>query len=310
MRIVYMGSPDFAVPPLKILLDSPYRVAGVVTQPDRQKGRGYSLAPTPVKETAVAYGLPLLQCAKVNLPENIAKIAAWQPDIIVVVAFGQLLKKELLQLPPLGVINIHASLLPAYRGAAPIHWAVIRGEKKTGVTTMYIDEGMDTGNIILQREVPIGPDDDTGTLHDILSREGAELLLRTLEAIEAGKAPSVVQDNALASYAPLLKKEDEVLDWSGSSRNLHDHIRGMVPWPVAYTLLNGKRLKVWRSAFREGGKHDKPGQVLEIAKDGIWVACGEGELMIKELQAEGKKPMAAAEMARGNNFLAPGVRLG
>jgi len=310
MRIVYMGSPDFAVPPLKILMDSPYQVAGVVTQPDRQKGRGYSFAPTPVKETALAYNLPLLQCAKVNVPENIAKIAAWKPDIIVVVAFGQLLKKELLQLPPLGVINIHASLLPAYRGAAPIHWAIIRGEKKTGVTTMYIDEGMDTGNIILQREVRIGPDDNTGNLHDLLSQEGSELLLRTLEAIEAKTAPSIAQDNALATYAPLIKKEDEVLDWSKSSRSLHDHIRGMTPWPVTYTLLDGKRLKIWRSAFREGAKHQQPGQVLEVTKDGIWVACGEGELMIKELQPEGKKPMAAMEMARGNNALAPGVKLG
>lgn len=305
-----MGSPDFAVPPLKSLIDSPYQVVGVVTQPDRQKGRGYNFAPTPVKETALAYGLPILQCAKVNLPENIEQIRAWQPDIMVVVAFGQLLKKELLQLPPLGVINIHASLLPAYRGAAPIHWAIIRGEKKTGVTTMYIDEGMDTGNIILQKEVPIGPDDDTGTIHDFLSQEGAQLLLRTLEAIEAGTAPSIAQDEALASYAPLLKKEDELLDWSKSSRALHDHIRGMAPWPVAYTLLDGKRLKIWRSAFREGAKHEQPGQVLEIGRDGIWVACGEGELMIRDLQPEGKKIMAAIDMARGNNALSPGVILG
>jgi len=310
MRIVYMGSPDFAVPPLKSLLNSPHQVVGVVTQPDRQKGRGYSFAPTPVKETALSYGLPILQCAKVNTSENIEQITAWQPDIIVVVAFGQLLKKELLQLPPLGVVNIHASLLPGYRGAAPIHWAIINGEKKTGVTTMYLNEGMDTGNMILQREVSIGPEDNTGTMHDLLSQVGSELLLQTLAAIEAKTAPSIVQDDSLATYAPLLKKEDEVLDWSKSSHALHDHIRGMVPWPVAYTLLDGKRLKIWRSTFRDGAKHDILGQLLEIDKDGIWVACGEGELKIIELQLEGKKSMAASDLARGNNALFPGIILG
>lgn len=310
MRIVYMGSPNFAVPPLKSLVNSPHQVVGVVTQPDRQKGRGYNFAPTPVKETALAYGLPLLQCDKVNKPENIEKIVAWQPDIIVVVAFGQLLKKELLQLPPLGIINIHASLLPAYRGAAPIHWAIIRGEKTTGVTTMYIDEGMDTGNMILQKEIPIGTDDDTGTIHDLLAQAGAELLIETLNAIEAKTAPSRPQDNSLATYAPLLKKEDELLDWRKNSGVVHDHIRGMSPWPVAYTTFDGKRMKIWRSAFREGVKHEICGQVLEIDKDGFWVACGNGELKVRELQMEGKKKLAAGDFSRGNNAFVPGVILG
>jgi methionyl-tRNA formyltransferase len=299
-----MGSPDFAVPSLMRLLDSRHIIAGVVTQPDRAKGRGGELAATPVKRTAIAAGLEVFQPENVNTAESVAYISARQPDAIITVAFGQLLKEPLLELAPKGAINIHASLLPAYRGAAPIHRAIINGETKTGVTSMFMDKGMDTGDMILCQETDILPDDDAGMLHDKLADLGAELLITTLDVIEAGSAPRTKQNDATATYAPLLKSEDEVIDWQREARELYDQIRGLAPWPVAYTIYKGKRLKVHKAAYcaencRGGNLPPAFGMITAIDEDGIWIQTGNGQLCLKEVQPEGKAKMGAAEFTRG-----------
>ncbi|MDR2711919.1 MAG: methionyl-tRNA formyltransferase [Clostridiales bacterium] len=299
MRLVFLGSPDFAVPSLQKILTSHHEVIGVVTQPDRPKGRGNKLAFTPVKELALAYSLPLIQPRRVNNEESLAQITAWQPDILVVVAFGQLLKAPLLELAPLGAVNLHASLLPAYRGAAPIHWAIINGERETGVTTMRLDLGMDTGDMILKARLAIGENEDTGSLYDRLKVDGAGLLLETLDLIEAGRAAYEPQDGALASYAPLLKAEDELIDWQKPAFALHNQIRGLSPTPGAYTQFEGKRLKIRQSVYRAESSSAPPGTIIEIEENIVWLAAGEGRLGLIEVQPEGKTKMPAVAFARG-----------
>ncbi|MCL2817007.1 MAG: methionyl-tRNA formyltransferase [Clostridiales bacterium] len=309
MRVVFLGSPQFAVPSLLALLEAGHEVAGVVTQPDKPGGRSGRLSATPVKETALSLGLPLIQPPKVNQAEAIAAIRAWQPEVLAVTAFGQILREELLTLAPKGAVNVHGSLLPAYRGAAPIHWAVMRGESVTGITTMYMDKGMDTGNMIFRRELPILPDDDCGSLHEKLAVVGAELLVQTLEAIALGRAPSIPQDNALATYAPLLKKEHEIIDWQTDALAVHNHIRGMSPWPGAYTVIGGKRLKLWQSkAWLLEQAAGLPGEVLS-RPDGVFVQCASGLLELLQVQPEAGKKMSAADWARGSG-VKPGVILG
>lgn len=299
MRIVYMGSPDFAVPSFEALLTAGYQIVGVVTQPDRKKGRGNELAATPVKEMALKYNIPLIQPQDVNEAASVQTILTWNPDIIVVVAFGQLLKKDLLNLAPLGAINVHASLLPSYRGAAPINWAIIKGEKVTGVTTMYMNEGMDTGDIILKEQCPIEDEDNAGTLHDKLAALGAKLLLRTLEDIKSGQVKPFVQEQALASYAPMLKKEDEVIDWNKKALDVHNKIRGLSPCPGAYTLYRNKRLKIYKSAYMPW-INGLPGRVLAIdKKHGLIVAATEGAVALLEVQPEGKEKMSFSDFSRG-----------
>lgn len=302
MRVVFMGTPEFAVPTLEILHNSVYDIAAVVTQPDRPKGRGQKLTASPVKEYACRNKLTVLQPEKVKNQEFIAQLHALSPDIIVVVAYGQILSEEILTLPRYGCINVHASLLPKYRGAAPIHWALINGETKTGVTTMHMAKGLDTGDMILKVEIPITKEDTTGSLHTKLSELGASLLLETVQQIAGGHAPREPQDDTLATYAPLLKREHEQLVWGKTAEQLFNQTRGLNPWPGAYTTHRGRKLKIWRVELVAGNQLQLPGTISKIDKVGIIMATGEGLLRILELQPENAKRMLAVDYARGHHL--------
>ena len=292
-----MGTPDFAVGPLQALAAAGYDIAAVVTQPDKPRNRG-KMQPTPVKAAAEALGLTVLTPEKVN--REVEAIAELRPDLLVVVAYGQFLSEKLLAVPRLGAVNIHGSLLPAYRGAAPINAAVINGEQESGVTIMYLDKGMDSGDMILQESVSIGEDMTAGQLYDELCRLGTELLLQALPLIEAGTAPRIPQDHDKATFAPMLKKEDEIIDWSRPAKQVHDLIRGMDPFPGAYTLRQGKRLKIWGSKLATLPlRGEEPGTVTAVGKEGFWVACADQALLITQVQPEGKSRMDAGAYARG-----------
>jgi methionyl-tRNA formyltransferase len=294
-----MGTPDFAVPALKALAEAQYDVAAVVTQPDRPRGRGRREAPPPVKETAGALNIPVFQPLKIKDPDFISLLRGLCPDVIVVVAFGRILPKDILDLPEYGCINVHASLLPKYRGAAPIHWAVINGETVTGITTMYMDEGLDTGEMILSETVPIHEEDNVGDVHDRLSSLGAGLLVETLNLVRIGRAPRTPQAGE-SSYAPMLTAEDELISWNRPARDIHNQVRGMEPGPGARTTMHGKVLKVWRAAaLEEDGAVALPGQVISAGRDGIIVKAGTGRLKITELQLQGAKRLGAADFLRG-----------
>ena len=300
LRAVFMGTPDFAVPCLDRLVADGHEVAAVVTQPDRPKGRGQKLAPSPVKEAAVGYGLPVLQPEKIRTAGFQAAMAALAPAVVVVVAFGQFLPKELLVLPPLGCVNVHASLLPRYRGAAPIHWAVMNGETTTGVTTMHMDIGMDSGDMILKAEIAIGPDDTTGEVHDRLKELGAAVLSETLARLADGTAPRTPQDGTAATYAPLLTRAVERIDWSRPATAVHNQVRGLSPWPGAYCLYAGRPLKVWRSeavATVPGG--GLPGRVVAADDVGAVVLTGAGAVRLTEVQPENRRRMGMGEYSRG-----------
>lgn len=307
LRIIFMGTPEFACPTLKTLIERGEQVVAVVTQPDRPKGRGQQTLPPPVKLLAQEHGIPVLQTVKVRHPDAIEEIRVLKPDLIVVVAFGQILPKALLEIPARGCINVHASLLPRYRGAAPLNWCIINGETETGVTTMMMDVGLDTGDMLLKRATPIDPDEDTSSLHDRLSRIGAELLAETVDLLAEGRLVPEKQDDALTCYAPMLKKDDGQIDWGKDAPGIKNLVRGMTPWPGAYSYLDEKLLKVYRvqSASGEG----IPGEVLAAGRDGIEVACGEGSVVIHELQLEGKRRLPAAEFLAGCK-LVPGATLG
>jgi methionyl-tRNA formyltransferase len=307
LRIVFMGTPEFACPTLKALIERGEQVVAVVTQPDRPKGRGQQTLPPPVKVLAQLHGIPVLQPVKVRHPDAIEEIRALKPDLIVVVAFGQILPKALLDIPGTGCINVHASLLPRYRGAAPLNWCIINGEKETGVTTMLMDVGLDTGDMLLKKSTPIDPDEDTSSLHDRLSGIGAELLAETIDLAAQGLLVPEKQDDALTCYAPMLKKEDGMIDWGKDAPGIKNLVRGMTPWPGAYSYLDEKLLKVYR--VQNGSGSGTPGEVLAAGRDGIEVACGEGSIIIHELQLEGKKRLPAAEFLAGCK-LEPGVFLG
>jgi len=308
-----MGTPDFAVPSLlSIISDPELQVVGVVTQPDRPKGRGNKLTAPPVKQVALEHDLQVFQPRSVNIPEAYLQLKEWDPDVIVVVAFGQILKQHVLELPPLGCINVHASLLPRYRGAAPIHWAIINGETRTGITTMFMDQGLDTGDMILQEEIEIGPEETTGLLHDRLAELGGKLIVETLHLLRAGKAPRRKQDDSLATYAPVLTREHEVIDWTKDAIRIVNHIRGLNPWPGSYTTLRGKTLKIWR-AYVSNDSADQidasPGQILNTGNKGIIVQTGNGRIAITELQLQNRSRMGADEFLRGHK-LEPGEILG
>lgn len=301
MKIVFMGTPHFASPSLEALIEGGYEVLAVVTQPDRPKGRKRTPTPPPVKVKAEEYGIKVYQPEKVGEESFVKVLESLAPDLLVVVAYGQILPPSVLRIPSAGCINVHASLLPKYRGAAPIQWAIINGEEKTGVTTMWMDEGMDTGDIFLQKEVAIGTDWTAIELAEVLSRVGSELLLETLKRIEAGDTIRVPQNHAEATYAPILKREDGRIDWGDSARAIYNRIRGVQPWPGAFTFRKGVEIKIWKAEISDTGQRTEPGRVLGIDKErGILVGTGDGVLLITELQEAGKKRMSAAEYLRGH----------
>lgn len=310
MRIVFMGTPEFAVASLEALLKSEDTVVGVVTQPDRPKGRGRALMPSPVKLVCQREGLPVLQPVKMKDPAFLEALKNWQPDLIAVAAFGRILPLAILNLPSKGCINVHASLLPKYRGAGPIQWAIINGERETGVTTMLMDEGMDTGAILLQEAVPIEPDDTAGTLSAKLARVGGRLLVETLRRLKAGTLAPRPQDHAQATLAPLLKKEDGLIDWTRPAVEIANRIRGMAPWPGAYTFADDDLWKIWKATPQDGQAHNAlPGAIVGFTKEAILVATGKGVLAITELQPANSRRMTTAQFLAGHRLL-PGQMLG
>jgi len=297
LRVIFMGTPEFACPTLQKLIDRGEQLVAVVTQPDRPKGRGQRLMPPPVKELASRHAIPVYQPVKVRDPDVIATLRGLAPDVIVVVAFGQILPKALLDIPPLGCINVHASLLPRYRGAAPLNWCLIDGETETGVTTMLMDVGLDTGPMLLKRSTPIGEDEDIVSLHDRMSVMGAELLSETLDRLTAGTIVPQEQDGSQSCYASMLKKEDGRIDWNRDARSIHNQVRGLAVWPGVYTYIDDLVLKVYRTRTADGS--GLPGTVLRADKRGIEVACLKGSLIIEELQLAGKKRLDAASFLAG-----------
>jgi len=306
MRVVFMGSPEFAVPALRALL-SHHTVVLVVTQPDKPAGRGKRLAPPPVKLVAQQASVPILQPVSARKPQLLEAMRAVRPDVCVVVAYGKILPAPVLEVAPRGCLNIHASLLPKYRGAAPIQWAIIRGEIETGVTIMQLDEGMDTGPMLLERAIPIDPGDTAGTMHDKLAPIGAELLLEALAGLEDGSLVARPQDHDAATYAPMLTKDDGAVRWDAPAAAVCALIRGVDPWPGAATELDGERLKLFSPAVCPGS--GAPGEVLGVGPDGLIVACGDGACAIGELQAPGKKRLRADAFVAGRP-IALGTRLG
>ena len=310
MRLVFMGTPSFAVPTLAALHEAGHEVALVVTQPDKPKGRGMKLAPPPVKEKALELGLVVFQPERVKAPEAVEALANIAPDAIVVAAFGQILPKTVLDIPKSGCYNVHASLLPKYRGAAPINWAIINGEESTGVTIMKMDVGMDTGEMLLKEEEPILPDDTAGTLTERLAAMGARLMVKALKELEAGVLHGTPQDSGKATYASMLKKEMGRIDWTRPAVEIERLVRGLNPWPGAYTVVKGETLKIWKAAVK--GEDESPatsGEVIDAGKDGILVACGPGALLIQELQPAGGRRMKASEYLAGHP-IRPSERLG
>ena len=299
MRVVFMGTPDFSVGTLKELAKAGHEIVGVISQPDKPKGRGKNLQPTPVKEAAMELGLPVYQPKKVRDPEFIQVVRDLEPEVIVVVAFGQIIPKEILEMPKYGCINVHASLLPAYRGAAPIQWAVINGDKESGVTIMRMDEGLDTGDMIMKTEVPLSEDETGGSLHDKLAEAGAKLCVETLKALEDKTATWEVQGESPTAYAKMLDKKLGDIDWSRSAKSIECLIRGLNPWPSAYTDWNGKVMKIWEAGVLDENTDAKPGTIVKVEKDSFSVQTGDGLLKVLALQIPGKKRMEADAFLRG-----------
>lgn len=295
MRIVFMGTPEFAQASLQKLIETGHNIVGVFTQPDKPKGRGYKLVAPPVKELALEHNIPVYQPEKMKDGTALSILKELNPDLIAVVAYGRILPKDILELPKYGCINVHGSLLPKYRGAGPIQWSVIDGEPVTGVTTMYMGEGLDTGDMILKKETPIGENETYGELHDRLKEIGAEALVETIALIEQGKAPREKQDDSLSSYAPMLDKKIAKIDFNKPAQQLHNLIRGLSPWPVAHTTVGGKLLKVHRAVLSSG--KGEPGAVIDNKK--FIVACKEGALELLEVQMEGGKRMKGEDFLRG-----------
>ena len=311
MRIVFMGTPDYAAVALRALIRVGHEVTAVVTQPDKPKGRSKELVPPPVKVCAVENGIPVLQPRRIKRAEAIAELRGFEADVYVVAAFGQILSQEILDIPGFGSLNIHASLLPRYRGASPIQHAIIDGEPKTGITVMQMDAGIDTGDILYQKETSISPKDNYETLHDRLAVLGGEAIVEALGLLEQGKLEPVRQDDALSCYAPLIGKEMGEIDFSREALAIDRHIRGMTPWPSAFTGYQGKQLKIWRAepAMAEDVRGHVPGEILRTEKDCVTVAAGQGALRIYELQLAGKKRMSAHDFLLGVK-MRPGEVLG
>jgi methionyl-tRNA formyltransferase len=310
MKVVFCGTPQFAVPSLERLVAEGFAVQLVVTQPDRPQGRGMEMTAPPVKQTALRLGLPIVQPEKIKKNQDFHdQLASLQPDAIIVVGYGRIIPAWMLELPPLGNINVHGSLLPKYRGAAPIQWAIASGETITGVTTMRLDEGLDTGDILLQREILIQPDDTAVTLAPRMAVIGADLLIETLRGLEQGTVHRIKQDNARASLAPILKKEDALVDFNRSAEEIHNRMRGFQPWPGAYTQFRGKNLKILAAQPATDAPRMAPAELL-ISGGKLFVGCGEASVLeLRQVQLEGKKAMSAHDFAIGYR-LAPGERLG
>ncbi|HVO83450.1 MAG TPA: methionyl-tRNA formyltransferase [Syntrophobacteria bacterium] len=308
--LIFMGTPEFALASLKAVIAAGAPILLVVTQPDRPKGRGQKLSSPPVKELALAHGLPVLQPARVKSPEVISRVEALAPACLVVVAYGQILPERLLRIPPLGAVNVHASLLPKYRGAAPIPWALMEGETATGVTTMLLDPGMDTGDTLLSREVPIGPEDTGGSLHDRLAEVGASVLVETLVRLADGSLRPRPQDHSRATYAPMIHPKDCRVNWQDEAERVSRRIRALDPWPGAFTLWQGKRLKLFGCrALSSRPAGTLPGTVLASGPEGLGIAAGGGEVQIRSLQLEGRRRLEAVDFLKGYQ-LAVGMVLG
>jgi methionyl-tRNA formyltransferase len=303
MRIVFMGTPDFAVGALEAIIKAGHEVVAVVTQPDKPKGRSGQMQFPPVKECALKYNIPVFQPAKIKTPEAVEELRGYNADIFVVAAFGQILSKEILDMPRLGCVNIHASLLPKYRGAAPINWCIIDGEEKTGVTIMQMNEGLDTGDILTVKEVPIDKKETAETLFDKLSVAGAELIVDTLPKLANGEVTPIQQDDSKSSYAKLMHKSLGKVDWTKSAVSIERLVRGLNSWPSAFTSFNGKTVKLWScDVVADTDNKGEAGTIVNVAKDYFDVACGEGVLRVLELQLEGKKRMDTKSFLLGNQW--------
>ncbi len=321
MKIVYVGTPDFAVAPLEALIKAGHQISAVVTQPDKQKGRGKEVQMTPVKECALKYGIPVFQPVKIKEKEAIKKLKEYSADLFVIAAFGQILSEEILNMPQFGCINIHASLLPAYRGAAPIQWVILNGEAKTGVTIMQMEKGLDTGDMLLKVEIDIDPKETGESLHDKLMEAGARLIVEALPKLERGELVPKKQDDSLSSYAPRLTKAMGLIDWNKEAAEIERLIRGLNSWPSAYTYYNGKTLKIWEAdvipvdnkenSVQTDGENNavRPGTICRIGKDHFDIACGKDLLRIHSLQLEGKKRVSVKDFLLGYQ-LEPGSQLG
>lgn len=302
MKIVFMGTPEFAVPCLQKIIDEGHEVVAVVTQPDKPKGRGKKLAMPPVKELALKYDIPVYQPLKAREESFVDTLKEMNPELIVVVAFGQILPKSILDIPKYGCVNVHASLLPRYRGAAPLNWVIINGEEKTGVTTMYMDEGLDTGDMILKSEIPLDDEITAGELHDKMMIDGAKVLKETIDLIEKGEAPREKQSNEDTCYSPIMNKSLGNIDWKESAIDIHNLVRGINPWPSAYTTYEGQTMKIWKTKVIDKNSDKDPGTIISVDKEGINVSTSEGILQIKEIQMAGKKRMEVPEYIKGNNI--------
>ena len=309
MKVIYMGTPDFAVEALESIISAGHEVVLVVTQPDKPKGRGKEMQMTPVKKCALAHEIPVFQPVKIKEPEAVEYLKTFEADIFVVAAFGQILSSEILHMPKYGCVNIHASLLPMYRGAAPIQAVIINKEKETGVTIMQMDEGLDTGDMLMKEAIPIASDETGESLHDKLSELGAEMIVKALVAIEEGSITATPQGDGETCYASMLKKEMGCIDWRKSADDIEHLVRGLYPWPGTYTFFNGKIIKIQRVAVSDLPAQGEPGEVCEVTKEMLRVNTGQGTLEIRELQPEGKKRMSVHDFLLGNK-IEKGARFG
>ncbi|MFN2366205.1 MAG: methionyl-tRNA formyltransferase [Desulfurivibrionaceae bacterium] len=308
LRVVFVGTPEFAVPSLQALLDSRHQVAAVVTQPDRPRGRGRKLAAPPVKELALRAGLPVLQPTAIKTPEFMEELRDYRADLFAVTAYGRILPGPLLNLPPFGTINVHGSLLPRYRGAAPVQWAILNGDSETGITIMQMDEGMDTGDILLPGAIPIEADDTAATLAVKLANLGGRLLIEALDGLQRGELTPRPQDESQVSLAPPLTKEQGRIDWSAPAGSISCRIRGLDPWPTAYTFLDDKRLRLFRPEIVDSPQTAEPGTVLRADREGMLIATGRDALLIKEVQLEGSRRMEVGPFLQGRR-LEPSAKL-
>lgn len=302
MRILFMGTPDIAVGCLQKIIDEKHDIIGVVTQPDKPVGRGKKMGMPPVKELALKYDLPVYQPIKARDEEFVNILKDLNPDLIVVVAFGQILPKSILDIPKFGCVNVHVSLLPKYRGAAPINWVIINGEDKTGVTTMYMDEGLDTGDMILTSEFELNDEITAGELHDIMKVEGAKVLKETIDLIEKGEAPRIPQNHEEFTYAPMMNKTLGQIDFSKSAKEIHNLVRGVNPWPSAYTNYKGQTMKIWKTKVLSESSDKVPGTILKVDKEGIRVSTKDNVILISEIQMPGKKRVLVEEYIKGNSI--------